>query len=107
MKLVEYFVIMEEIDKTEGRRGLKDTSIAFRTEEAAIRFASSYHFKQFAIMGYVNASAAPTYVARRTLAILDDVDDYKAYAEKRRVAQIRDKALAKLTKKEREVLGLD
>ena len=106
MKSIEIFSITGNTDKTEGRGREIDTGISFTTEAAAIEFAKSKHYGQFAVMGYVNQEYAKYNVSHKVFDVFDSMKDYetnhpKAIKENKRLA-----ALAKLTDEEKELLGL-
>jgi len=109
MEAIEVFSVTENADSTEGKGPTVDTGICFTSETDAVDFASSAHYKKFAVMGFVkigDRNAGKHNVRRRVFELYDSMEDYEinspiAENEKKRFA-----ALAKLTDEEKELLGL-
>lgn len=100
----KYYMIMMELDQTEGRGGLGETGICFTTYDVALAFTKTKHMESFTVMGYVNKGAGHSYLIKEKTV----PTPYRTLEEFEtgRKNTVRENALKKLTPEEIKALGL-
>jgi len=106
MEKIQYYVVTENTDKTEGRGISIPTNIAFKNCKDALMFVASDRYKKFAVMGCVGKQYADHYVNNVNVIVYDNIEDYDENSELATKEKIRCAALSKLTDEEKEALGL-
>ena len=101
MQQIKCFEVSGHTDTTEGRGPMKVVA-RFSNYDSAVKYVKSpAYYKKWCVMGY-SSNYDINYIQEATLTILDTVHE----VEEMENAAIRDRAIAKLSKEEREVLGL-
>ena len=106
MKTHVFYEITKNADSVEGRGPTLSTGIAFTNEESAIEFAGSERYKPFAVMGVVNPQYAKHDVRKVVVQVFETVDDHDDNVESAKEIREKEKALEKLSQREKELLGL-
>ena len=101
MKTIKCFEVLGNTDTTEGRGPMKVVA-RFSTRKAAEEFVKSKIYARWCVMGYQSEKTDLTYIDEVDLIILDSIGEF----EEQEKADIRARALAKLTKVERAALGV-
>lgn len=102
MKTFSYYAIMEEIDKAEGRDELKETGIYFDNYTDALTFTKSREMKEFTVMAHVRPEGHTELIKKRVINVFENISEcVNQMKEDKRI-----QALNKLTKEEKEILGL-
>lgn len=101
MQTIKCFEVLGNTDTTEGRSPMKVVA-RFSTREAAVTYVKSPKYAKWCVMGYLSTDDEKYNIKEATLTILDSIEDLEA-AE---TEQIKVRALTKLTKEERDALGL-
>jgi len=98
----EMFAITYNADQTEGR-GHEITLGYTQTQELAEAIVADPRFKRYCVMGFHNPADCIKYNVRpKSVLIFEAIDDpYNLEKQK-----LRERALAKLSKEERQALGL-
>jgi hypothetical protein len=107
MKVINYYVITKNSDSIEGKGREVETDVAFTTEKDAIEFASSHHYKKYAVMGVVDKKYAKHSVSKKTIMLFESVHDYSENNEETAKARLIASAMEKLTPEELKALGLE
>lgn len=100
MKIIEYFEVLGHSDTTEGRGPLIGAA-RFSTRAAAVEFVKSKEYSKWCVMGFQSVQDE-RYIKNVKLVILDSVKEFK-FLQNENLKEI---ALSKLTREEKEVLGL-
>lgn len=104
MKTLIVFAVYANHDTTEGRGADFFTGIAFPTKTLAVQFAKSqFYADKYGVMGTPGSDYC---VRELTIQIYDSWLDVQDNYTKREEAEVRRQALAKLSDRERKVLGL-
>ena len=101
MQTIKCFEVMGNTDTTEGRGPMKVVA-RFSNSEAATKYVKSKAYAQWCVMGYQNEKTDLNNIREVTICILDTVEELVDMNRE----ELKAKALAKLTKAEREALGL-
>lgn len=101
MQTIKCFEVMGNTDTTEGRGPMKVVA-RFSNSEAATKYVKSKAYARWCVMGYQNEEMDLNNIRETVLTILDSVEELVAMDRENLKAQ----ALAKLSKAEREALGL-
>lgn len=96
------FSVQYNTDKVEGRGRQIDTGIYFTKQKDAEEFECSQRYKKYACMGIVGNTSYN--VKEKVINVFDSLEDFDNSDFS--LVEERDKALSKLTQREREVLGL-
>ena len=100
MQVIKCFEVMGHTDTTEGRGPMKVVT-RFSTRDAAVEYVKSEDYSKWCVMGYRRCDDVKN-IKEATLVILDSLAEMRV-AERE---DLKAKALAKLTRAEREALGL-
>ncbi len=100
MKTIKCFEVLGHTDTTEGRGPMK-TVARFSNYEAAEQYVKSKQYAVHCVMGYHSKDDIHN-IREITISILDTVDELVMLAKE----NLKTTALAKLTKEEREALGI-
>lgn len=100
MQEVKCFEVMGHTDTTEGRSPMKVVA-RFKTRTVAEMYVRSKSYAQWCVMGYQSVRDTEN-IKETTIMILDSMDEL----EEVRKHNLRERGLSKLTKEEREALGL-
>lgn len=103
MKQYNYFLVTRNADTTEGRGPKLPTDVAFTSQEAAVAFVESDHYKKW---GVQNLTGSKYDVEETTVFVFDSVAQYKKSHPSMEAARKRQEALSKLTIEDRRALGL-
>lgn len=106
MQTITFWEVLENADKVEGKGSMVGTGIAFPSKEAAVAFASSKHYKPYAVMGIINKEYAMYDVKEKCITIFSSMEDFENNFEAHKKEVIRQRAINKLTKEERDALGI-
>jgi len=101
MQIIKCFEVMGHTDTMEGRGPMKVVA-RFSNERAAIKFVKSPAYVRWCVMGYQSEKADINNIYETVITILDTCDEL----ELQRREELKVEAISKLTKEEREVLGL-
>ena len=101
MQVIKCFEVMGNTDTTEGRGPMKVVA-RFTNREAATLYVKSKAYAQWCVMGYQNEKTDLNNIREATLTILERVEEL----EQMELEELKARALAKLTEKERKALGL-
>jgi hypothetical protein len=108
MKKIKVFSILECSDKNEGRGRMEDTGVYFDNELDAKSFISSAHYKKYAVMGVIpNGQYISTYYKEKTIIIYDSLKDFRENDSALVKLRLIESAKSKLSKEERQALGID
>ena len=102
MQIIKCFEVLGNTDTTEGRGPMKVVA-RFTTREAATLYVKSKAYAQWCVMGCQNLQYDLNNIKEVTLTILERVDEL----EQMELEELKARALAKLTDKEKRALGLD
>lgn len=100
MQEIKCFEVLGHTDTTEGRGPMKVVA-RFKTREAASAYVRSKSYAKWCVMGFQNLTYDIQNIRENTILILDSMDEL----EEMRVSNLRQSALSKLTKEEKEALG--
>jgi hypothetical protein len=100
MQMIKCFEVMGNTDTAEGR-GPMQVVARFSNESAAIKFVKSPLYARWCVMGYQSKSDLNN-IHETVITILDTCDEL----ERERCEKLKASAISKLTKEEREALGL-
>lgn len=100
MQEVKCFEVMGHTDTTEGRTPMKVVA-RFKTRIVAEMYVKSKSYARWCVMGYQSNDDVRN-IKETTIMILDSMDEL----EEVRKYNLRERGLSKLTKEEREALGL-
>jgi hypothetical protein len=99
MKTVIGFQITYNSDKTEGRGSTRLTDIVFENKDDALTFVGSKEYaKKYGVMGSKGSRYDVKEVELNFYSSMSDFNE--------REVELKEHALSKLTKKEKEILGL-
>ena len=101
MQTIKCFEVMGNTDTTEGRGPMKVVA-RFSDYDEAVKYVKSKAYAQWCVMGYQNEKTDLNNIREATICILDTVEELFDMNRE----ELKAKALAKLTKAEREALGL-
>ena len=101
MQTIKCFEVMGHTDTIEGRRPLKVVA-RFSNHDEAAKYVKSKAYAKWCVMGYQSEKTDLNNIQETVLTILDSVEELVAMDRENLKAQ----ALAKLSKAEREALGL-
>lgn len=101
MQTIKCFEVMGNTDTTEGRGTMKVVARFSNYEEAA-KYVKSKAYSRWCVMGYQNEKTDLNNIRETVLTILDTCDELELQHREELKAQ----GLAKLSKAEREALGL-
>lgn len=101
MQTIKCFEVMGNTDTTEGRGPMKVVA-RFSNHDEAAKYVKSKAYAKWCVMGYQNEKRDLNYIQETVLTILDSVEELVAMDRENLKAQ----ALEKLSKAEREALGL-
>ena len=101
MQTIKCFEVMGNTDTTEGRGPMKVVA-RFSDYDEAVKYVKSKAYAQWCVMGYQNEKTDLNNIREVTICILDTVEELADMNREELKAQ----ALAKLSKAEREALGL-
>jgi len=104
MKTIEYYVVTENTDKTEGRGPCVETSIAFEEKGDAVLFANSDFYKRFAVMGVVSHGSDEYNVKKKYVNVYKDMNEYAEKGEGQENYEKTQKAIDKLSDEEYNLL---
>lgn len=93
MITIKYYVIMAEKDQCEGRGGLEETGIYFLNYQDAL---------EFTVIGHVSSEGHSELIKEKTINVFDSLLEYSEQSK----TKLKEQALAKLTLKEKQALGL-
>lgn len=100
MKKIKCFEVLGHTDTTEGRAPMKVVA-RFSNFHEAERYVTSKSYSQWCVMGYLSSNDIKN-IRESEIVILDSLDELELFDRE----NLRKQALAKLTKQERESLGL-
>lgn len=101
MQVIKCVEVLGNTDTTEGRGPMKVVA-RFSSYEAAAKFVRSKTYARWCVMGYQNEKTDLNNIRETVITILDTVDELELQQKEELKAQ----ALAKLSKAEREALGV-
>ena len=101
MQTIKCFEVMGNTDTTEGRGPMKVVARFSNYDEAA-KYVKSEAYARWCVMGYQSEKTDLKNIRETVLTILDTCDELELQQREELKAQ----GLAKLTKAEREALGL-
>lgn len=101
MQEIRCYEVMGNTDTTEGRGPMKVVA-RFKTREAAAAYVRSDAYREWCVQGIKNWVYDSQNIKETTMVILDSMDEL----DEVRKLRLKQSAIAKLTKEEREVLGL-
>lgn len=101
-KILTFYAVTKNSDSTEGR-GHTIQLGHFANEGQALTCAKDKRYAKYCVMGYHDPKSAQYNVMPVHIKLYDNPEAFFAYHEKE---AIRERALAKLNKEEREALGL-
>lgn len=101
MQTIKCFEVLGHTDTTEGRGPMKVIA-RFSTKEEAEQYVKSKHYAKWCVWGQLNYSNDRNNIKEALIIILDNISELDAMAYE----QLRQSALAKLSKQEREALGI-
>jgi hypothetical protein len=110
MKTIEYYVVTENMDKTEGRGPCVETSIAFEEKGDAVLFANSDFYKRFAVMGVVSHGSFDSdwwdeyNVKKKYVNVYKDMNEYAEKGYDQENYEKTQKAIDKLSDEEYNLL---
>lgn len=93
MITIKYFVMAEK-DQCEGRGGLEETGIYFLNYQDALEFT--------VMRGHVSSEGHSELIKEKTINVFDSLLEYREQSK----TKLKEQALAKLTLKEKQALGL-
>ena len=77
MNTITYYEVTYNSDQTEGKGFTKNTGIAFSTEEQAIAFVESEHYRDYAVMGVTPKKGYSKFnTVQRTATVFVDIHEY-------------------------------
>lgn len=102
MQEIKCFEVRGNTDTTEGRGPMKVVA-RFKTREVAAAYVRSKLYAQWCVMGVQNWVYDSQNIKEVTMLILDSMDEL----DEVRKNNLRESGLAKLSKEEKEALGLE
>ena len=109
MTTEKYYQVIYNTDSMEGRGSTESTGINFENKADALAFVRSYRFaSKWGIMGTPGTEYNVQEKTKKLPKIYESLAEYdEEHPDKETLKKIKADALAKLTKVERNALGLD
>ena len=101
MQSIKCFEVYGNTDTTEGRGPMK-LVVRFSSYETAVQYVKSPAYAWWCVMGYQNEEYDLLNIREADIVILDSLSEFEANKKK----ELKAAALSKLSKEEREALGV-